>query len=125
MRRQETALAKVFLVGVVAAVLGCGSLTAQAQNQNQASAPDLKHYDSNNKNFWADPPPDWFLGDETQGQKGLAPNPGQPLPTSAADLEKNLTKIKLPPGFKIAVWASGVPQARQMASCRARMRMPT
>ncbi len=44
-----------------------------------------------------------------------APNPGQPTPSPAAELEKNLAKIKLPPGFTIAVWASGLPQARQMA----------
>ena len=61
------------------------------------------------------PPADWFLGDETQAQKGLVPNAGQPLPTSQADLEKMLANVKLPPGFKIKVWAQGVPQARQMA----------
>jgi len=70
MTRQETALAKVCLVGAVAALFGWGSLTAQAQ--------ELKKYDSNNKNFWANPPDDWFLGDETQAQKGQVPNPGQP-----------------------------------------------
>ena len=46
-------------------------------------------------------PPDWFLGDETEAQKGLAPGPGQPTPTPLAELEKTLKKIKLPPGFKI------------------------
>src|SRR5260370_11175146 len=107
MRRQETALAKLCLVGAIAAVFGWGSLTAQAQ--------ELKKYDSNNKNFWANPPDDWFLGDEPKAQKGQVPNRGQPLPTPPAELEKILAKIKLPSGFKIAVWASGVPQARQMA----------
>ena len=53
MRRQEAALAKVCLVGAIAAAFGCGSLTVQAQ--------ELKKYDSNNKNFWANPPDDWFL----------------------------------------------------------------
>ena len=33
----------------------------------------------------------------------------------AEAIKKNLAKIKLPPGFKIEVWAAGVPQARQMA----------
>ena len=84
--------------------------TAPAQAQGA-----LKSYDSNKKDFWTKPPDDWFLGDETQQQKGLAPNPGQPLPTSLADLEKILANIKLPPGFKISVWASNIPQARQMA----------
>jgi glucose/arabinose dehydrogenase len=108
MRRQE-AWTKVCLVGVVAAVIGCGSGTVQAQGS------DLKKYDSSTKDFWLKPPPDWFLGDENKEQKGQAPNPGQPTPTPRAELDKILATIKLPPGFKIAVWADSVPQARQMA----------
>jgi glucose/arabinose dehydrogenase len=107
MRRQETAWTKVCLVGVVAAFIGCGSGTVQAQ--------ELKKYDSSTKDFWLKPPPDWFLGDENKEQKGQTPNPGQPTPTPRAELDKILATIKLPPGFKIAVWADGVPQARQMA----------
>lgn len=107
MRRQETALAKACLTGAIAAVFGCASMAVQAQ--------DLKKYDSSTKAFWLNPPADWFLGDENQQQKGLAPNPGQPTPTPKAELDKILGTIKLPPGFKIAVWAAGVPQARQMA----------
>ncbi|MBI2734974.1 MAG: PQQ-dependent sugar dehydrogenase [Rhodospirillales bacterium] len=107
MRRQETALAKACLTGAIAAVFGCASIAVQAQ--------DLKKYDSSTKAFWLNPPADWFLGDENQQQKGLAPNPGQPTPTPKAELDKILGTIKLPPGFKIAVWAAGVPQARQMA----------
>jgi glucose/arabinose dehydrogenase len=107
MRRQETALAKACLTGAIAAVFGCVSMAVQAQ--------DLKKYDSSTKDFWLKPPPDWFLGDETKEQKGQAPNPGQPTPTPRAELDKILAGIKLPPGFKIAVWADSVPQARQMA----------
>src|SRR6185437_7314212 len=109
MRRQHV-LANACLAGAVAAAFGLGSLAAQAQD-----ATPLKHYESNSKKFWANPPADWFLGDETQAQKGLTPNPGQPLPTPQADLEKILAKIKMPAGFKITVWASNVPEARQMA----------
>jgi len=107
MRRQETALANACLAGVIAAMFGCVSMTVQAQ--------DLKKYDSSTKDFWLKPPPDWFLGDETKEQKGQTPNPGQPTPTPRAELDKILSTIKLPPGFKIAVWADSVPQARQMA----------
>ena len=107
MTRQETALAKVCLVGAVAALFGWGSLTVQAQ--------ELKKYDSNNKNFWANPPDDWFLGDETQAQKGQVPNPGQPLPTPATELDKVLANIKLPPGFKIEIYADKVENARSLA----------
>src|SRR5215831_14434076 len=113
--KRQAALSKACLVGTVAAVFGFGTLTAQAQTQNQAASGELKSYDSNSKNFWANPPPDWFLGDETKAQKGQVPNPGQPTPTPAAELEKILAKIQLPKGFKIEVWASEVPQARQMA----------
>jgi glucose/arabinose dehydrogenase len=113
MRRQETALSKVCLVGAVAFLFGFGSVSAQAQTTAESSG--LKHYESNSKDFWLHPPPDWFLGDETKDQKGLTPNAGQPLPTPEAELEKILAKIKLPQGFKISVWASNVPQARQMA----------
>jgi glucose/arabinose dehydrogenase len=107
MRRQETALAKACLAGVIAAVFGCASMAVQAQ--------ELKKYDSSGKDFWLKPPPDWFLGDENKEQKGQTPNPGQPTPTPKAELDKILAGIKLPPGFKIAVWADSVPQARQMA----------
>ena len=106
MRRLEKALSKACVISVVVAALG-GSVAGQAQ--------ELKKYDSSTKAFWANPPPDWFLGDETQDQKGLVPNAGQPTPTPAAELEKILANVKLPPGFKIGIWASGVPQARQMA----------
>jgi len=80
-----------------------------------ASAADLKSYDSSKPSFWAHPPPDWFLGDETEAQKGLAPPVGPAIPTTVAELQDDLKKIKLPPGFKIEVYASGIPEARQMA----------
>jgi glucose/arabinose dehydrogenase len=79
------------------------------------AAEDLKHYDSNSKDYWVHPPSDWFLGDETQDQRGLTPNAGQPTPTPLSELEAMIGKIKLPPGFKIAVYVSGIDQARQMA----------
>src|SRR3954466_6532529 len=75
----------------------------------------LKSYDSSKPSFWQNPPPDWFLGDETEAQKGLAPPVGPATPTPLAELNDNLKRIKLPPGFKIEVYASGIPEARQMA----------
>ena len=80
-----------------------------------ASAADLKSYDSSKPSFWAHPPADWFLGDENEAQKGLAPPAGPATPTPIAELEADLKKIKLPRGFKIEVYASGIPEARQMA----------
>ncbi|TCZ58780.1 PQQ-dependent sugar dehydrogenase [Roseicella aquatilis] len=90
----------------VAAALALGAGPALAQ---------LKSYDSSKPSFWQNPPPDWFLGDETEEMKGLAPPVGPATPTPLAELQENLKRIKLPPGFKIEVWAHGIPEARQMA----------
>src|SRR6059058_5066524 len=94
----------------LALAIACIALAVPA-----AHAQALKKYDSTQKEFWEKPPADWFLGDETEQQKGLAPPAGPALPTSLEDLQKNLASVKLPPGFKIEVYASGVPSARQMA----------
>ena len=102
MRKTQGLLAAA---GVIALGLGLAVNTASA----------LKSYDSSKPSFWKNPPPDWFLGDETEQQKGLAPPAGPATPTSAAELTENLKKIKLPAGFKIEVYASGLPEARQMA----------
>jgi glucose/arabinose dehydrogenase len=98
-------LKRISLAIACAAVLVVPAVQAQG----------LKSYDSTKKEFWEKPPPDWFLGDETQAQKGQAPDASPALPASEADLEKNLKAIKLPKGFKISVYASGVNSARQMA----------
>jgi glucose/arabinose dehydrogenase len=98
------ALKKIF-VALACAALAIPAVQAQA----------LKQYDSTKKDFWEKPPADWFLGDETQAQKGLAPPAGPALPASMEDLQKNLKAIKLPKGFSISVYAPGVNSARQMA----------
>src|SRR3984885_3734741 len=103
-------------------VLACAAIlaivaTTQANAQDKSSAPQkpLKSYQSGNKEFWTHPPDDWFLGDETEAQKGLAPPSGPPTGASQAELDEMMKKIKLPPGFKIEGYAPGVLQARQMA----------
>ena len=88
---------------------------AAAMSVSPSSADGLKSYDSSKSSFWKNPPPDWFLGDETEAQKGLAPPAGPATPTPLAELEANLKKVTLPAGFKIEVYASGIPEARQMA----------
>jgi glucose/arabinose dehydrogenase len=99
------------LFAAAAAVVAAGFLFAPG-----ASSEELKHYDSNTKNFWLHPPADWFMGDETEAQKGTAVANTLPPPTGFTDqeVEASLKKIKLPPGFKIELWAR-VPAARQMA----------
>jgi len=82
-----------------------------------SAADELKHYESNTKDFWLHPPADWFMGDETQDLKGTNVAKTMPPPTglSRSEIETNLSNIKLPPGFKIELYASDVPSARQMA----------
>jgi glucose/arabinose dehydrogenase len=94
---------------------GLGALAITLACILGASAQGLKHYDSSKPDFWTNPPPDWFLGDETEDQKGLSPGPPRATPATAAELETIVKQIKLPPGFKIEVYAPGLLQARQMA----------
>jgi glucose/arabinose dehydrogenase len=102
---------RVIRYSCVLALAGCGLALIPATGAKA----QLKHYDSSSKDFWLHPPQDWFLGDETEQQKGLAPLANPPLPASEADIEANLQKIKLPAGFKISLYASNVPTARQLA----------
>jgi glucose/arabinose dehydrogenase len=80
-----------------------------------ALAQDLKHYDSSKKEFWEHPPADWFLGDETQAQKGLNVPAGPATGIPAEEIQATLKQIKLPSGFHISLYAAGVNSARQMA----------
>ena len=93
----------------VALFFGFGGLPSAVQAQ------DLKHYDSAKPDFWKHPPPDWFLGDETAQQKGLSPKAGPATGMTADEINAALKNIKLPPGFHISLFASGVNSARQMA----------
>lgn len=102
-------LTRAAVAGAAAFAFVALSTTATVQAQG------LKKYDSTTKEFWNNPPPDWFLGDETEEQKGLTLPSGPATPLPMAELEANLKKIKLPKGFKIGVFAQGVPDARQMA----------
>src|SRR5258708_2808370 len=97
------------MIALAAICVVAGSGQAGAQQAG------LKKYESGTKEFWTHPPDDWFLGDETEAQKGLAPPSGPPTGVSDADLAKLIPKIKLPAGFKIEVYASNVLAARQMA----------
>jgi len=96
--------------------IGIAVATAALMTTTATIAQDqLKHYDSSTKEFWTHPPPDWFLGDETEAQKGLTVAVGPATGMTQAEIETALKGIKLPPGFKISLYASGVNSARQMA----------
>src|SRR5258705_4105185 len=97
------------ILALTAILVGAGASQANAQQK------PLKKYESGTKEFWTHPPDDWFLGDENEAQKGLAPPSGPPTGASEAELAKLIPKIKLPPGFKIEVYAPNVLAARQMA----------
>src|SRR5262245_54077564 len=60
------------------------------------------------------PPPAWQQGRSAeQASSPLAPVPAPPAPTPASQIQ--VDKLKLPPGFKISVWADGINNARTMA----------
>src|SRR5438270_12801355 len=101
------------ILALAAFALLAGTSVGHAQQQDKNKP--LKKYESGTKEFWTHPPDDWFLGDETEAQKGLAPPSGPPTGASDAELANIVKKIKLPAGFKMEVYASGVLAARQMA----------
>ncbi|MGB3045977.1 MAG: PQQ-dependent sugar dehydrogenase [Xanthobacteraceae bacterium] len=100
---------------IAGSVLALATVLSLGSAPQATAADGLKSYQSGNKEFWTHPPDDWFLGDETEAQKGLAPPSGPPTGMSDAELADTMKKIKLPKGFKIEVYASGVLAARQMA----------
>ena len=53
------------ILALAAIVVVAGASQANAQQK------PLKKYESGTKEFWTHPPDDWFLGDETEAQKGL------------------------------------------------------
>jgi glucose/arabinose dehydrogenase len=89
------------------AVLGCGTLAAQAQ-QPAAPAPAAPAAAQ------ALPPGSPLIGrpDNSPAAAKLAPIAPPPLPTAADKLPT--AKLKLPPGFNIEVYAAGLANARSM-----------
>lgn len=60
------------------------------------------------------PPPAWKQGmPESMANSPLAPLAGKMTVTPASDIP--IDRIKLPPGFKVEVWATGLPGGRAMA----------
>ena len=62
----------------------------------------------------AAPPPAWKQGMPAEmATSTLAPLPGKLTATQAGDVP--IDRIKLPPGFKVEVWAAAVPGVRAVA----------
>ena len=60
------------------------------------------------------PPPAWHQGKPpAMGESKLAPHPGKMTETPAGEIPVN--KLKVPAGFKVELWASGLPGGRAMA----------
>jgi glucose/arabinose dehydrogenase len=62
----------------------------------------------------AAPPPSWQQGRSTE-QASSPLHPIAPILTGRPASELPLDKLKVPPGFKVEVWAEGVPEARSLA----------
>src|SRR5882757_7855845 len=90
-------------------------LVVAGAGQAGAQQKPLKKYESGTKEFWTHPPDDWFLGDETEAQKGLAPPSGPATGSSDSDLATLMTKMQLQPGLKIEVYPSKVLAVLEMA----------
>ena len=103
------------MIHVARAAYLAAAVSFVAMTGAQAADAPLIHYDSNNPDFWKHPPNDWFYGDENKGQQGLRGPVGPATPLSNDDLQANLKRVKLPPGFEISVWQQGVQGAREMA----------
>jgi glucose/arabinose dehydrogenase len=98
------------LIALTIAGLACGIQPAASQQKDAPKAADKAPPKAEAKKeeepFWAIGRP---KGDVTAK---MAPVPAYPVPTAADKLP--VAKIKLPPGFKAEVWASGILDARGM-----------
>lgn len=60
------------------------------------------------------PPPSWQQGRSSAQEKSPL-HPIAPILTGRPASELPVNKLKVPPGFKVEVWADGIPEARSLA----------
>src|SRR6476620_4390193 len=95
---------------IALAALCCAGLPAHAQ-PNPASPSPVPPAPADAKP--KDDEPGWAKGrPKSESAMKMAPVPAFPIPTAPDKLPT--AKFKLPPGFKVATWASGVLDAREM-----------
>jgi glucose/arabinose dehydrogenase len=95
-------LARLTLAASALTLVACQSMTTPAPAPAAPAAAPA-----------APPPPAWQQGRTAeQASSTLAPVPGKMTATAPADIP--LANFKLPPGFKVEVWATGVVGARSM-----------
>ncbi len=88
------------------------SAAAAAQQPGVQTIPAPQHLPAQ-QTLTAPPPPQWQQGrPESMKNSTLAPHAPGVIAKSAADIK--LDKIKLPPGFSIELWATGLPNARSI-----------
>ena len=109
--KQATLVASVAAALTLTAVYAQAQLAQLAQPAQSAPAPQA----APTATPVAPPaPPSWQQGrPDSLKSSTLAPNP--PGLTAKAASAIKLDKIKLPPGFKIELWAEGMPNARSIA----------
>jgi glucose/arabinose dehydrogenase len=96
-------LARITLAASALTLVACQSMTTTAPAPAAPAATAA-----------APPPPAWQQGRTAeQASSTLAPVPGKMTATAAGDIP--LANFKLPPGFKVEVWATGVVGGRSMA----------
>jgi len=62
----------------------------------------------------AEPPPPWKQG-QSAGQAESTLHPFLPNMTGRAAKDVPVSTLKVPAGFKVEVWAEGIPEARSLA----------
>ena len=100
----------VLALAAVALLAGTSAVNAQDKSK------PLKKYESGTKEFWTHPPDDWFLGDETEAQKGLAPPSGPPTGASEDELAAMVKKIRSASRMAISVCARMRPGSVEAAA---------
>jgi glucose/arabinose dehydrogenase len=101
-------VSKACVVAGVASVMlaACGTMEQKPQPQPAAPAPAAAAP--------ASAPPIWQQGrSPAQADSKLAPLAGKMTATPASEIP--IDRLKLPPGFKAEIWATGMPGARAMA----------
>src|SRR3954471_23459309 len=91
----------------VVALLGCTGTRREAQQEKPPQQ-------TSQTPVTTPAPPSWAQGRPADlASSTLAPH--VPMLTATAAKDITLDRVKLPPGFEIALWAEGVPNARSMA----------
>ncbi|HVI22222.1 MAG TPA: PQQ-dependent sugar dehydrogenase [Myxococcales bacterium] len=98
---------RAFVPVCVVALLGCSGARREAQQEKPPQQ-------TSQTPVTTPAPPSWAQGRPADlASSTLAPH--VPMLTATAAKDIPLDRVKLPPGFEIALWAEGVPNARSMA----------